>query len=1361
MKKKFSTIWQVMVALVLICSLLVFSGIPAGAVTGLGVSIVTPTDGTDYHVGETINVTATITPADTDADDVIVTLGLTGEAELVGGSASYNVGPIPAYWSDTTVNWTLKCTGPGDVAITVTAQAANGPSGSAGPVTVHQLTQEELTVTIDPPAASEICKCTNFEVDAWVKNTGDFTISDIDVTLGIDGDAELVSPTLTQNIIDLAKGASTEVTWTLHCYAGAIGNCPSHNYVDLEVTAVGDGPISGTDAVTGSYSYDNYVDQKYLMLEITAPEPPQEYCVGDEFYVDANIKNCFEQDVEGTLTLTLDPASGAVIEEPPAAVQENVTIPGEGEIDLSDDGGPQRWHLTCAEGGDLNITVSFLGIAGTTTLCDKDTVIIPQKSPADLDVELSGPSCVAYSQDFDVTATVTNTGGPGAATATGVNADLDLLSGDVTGDMPDKAVADIPAGESRQVSWTLNCNGPTDAEFDITVTGSDDCETVLEAADTLSVMQIDLEMSVLNTPSGPYRPSQEFCVTATLTNHEPEDTVTVDSVTIDPPGSTNLVSGEDATKPVGDILPGESQQISWTLHCNSEGSSDYVLVNADVTEPCEVTISALTGTFDQEYPPTTLKLELLSPDEGAKYATSQEFAVTAVVTNTGGQPAENAVVGIHGNGFDVIDAPGETVPGEGVMLGTLEPGESETLTWTLHCDESGLTRIFACTWAINLDLGGEQECFDLIDFVRVWQYPAAHLEVQILDDVTPDEIVTCNTFDVTAIIRNTGEADATEVYATLSVNPDGSVRVSADDPEGTYTKYVGTIPGHDSEANYKYVTWNLHCKVACESEITVTVTGNDEYGWHIKQENSTTGNFQIELGALVSQQLIAPYVETYFPEYGYGYSEEPNRGWAYGIFVGDANQLPPGPFLLDTDISIIGLYSGNDYLGHVTGHGYVVPSVNFMDMMFASHVYDHAVNYLELLHYYCGYDPDEVKGEDVMFWVVHVTMDSSGDFMGFEDPTAWCISGGLLEVINGTVVGSYNKCISQGDRSYDDCYQDSLLGGTFYSNLAAEPGRTIPEKFIEPDGVTIKQLPLSTDLEVTKEVEGDDTVTVGETVTFTITVENLGPSDATGIFVYDLLPAGLNFTGLTLSQGWYYVGEGQWSVGDLAEGETATLTLTATVNTVGEIYNAAVVGYLDQHDPITTNDVGVAMVTGEAPEAVTSWEITVGTGYNLISLPLIPDGDNIEAMTAPLEDLIKIYRYDALLEPPDWLEYDPTMPFPSGSTLFTMEDGYGYWVKMTNPDSFTFDGWELVAETDPPSVPPSYDVVEGWNLIGFKSTTPKPAAEYLDGIDGKYVMIYGYDGGFFIAGSPGHEYLQPGLGYWLALKIGESGTIYP
>lgn len=80
---------------------------------------------------------------------------------------------------------------------------------------------------------------------------------------------------------------------------------------------------------------------------------------------------------------------------------------------------------------------------------------------------------------------------------------------------------------------------------------------------------------------------------------------------------------------------------------------------------------------------------------------------------------------------------------------------------------------------------------------------------------------------------------------------------------------------------------------------------------------------------------------------------------------------------------------------------------------------------------------------------------------------------------------------------------------------------------------------------------------------------------------------------------------------------------------------------------------------------------------------------------------------------------------------------------------------------DPPELPPAYDVVVGWNMVGFKSrATNVTAADYLDGTI--YVRIYGFENGtwFTIPGPPyEYPYMKPGRGYWVAFT--EPGTIYP
>ena len=66
-------------------------------------------------------------------------------------------------------------------------------------------------------------------------------------------------------------------------------------------------------------------------------------------------------------------------------------------------------------------------------------------------------------------------------------------------------------------------------------------------------------------------------------------------------------------------------------------------------------------------------------------------------------------------------------------------------------------------------------------------------------------------------------------------------------------------------------------------------------------------------------------------------------------------------------------------------------------------------------------------------------------------------------------------------------------------------------------------------------------------VVFTVTVTNAGPDTAVNARVSDLLPAGFGFVSATPSVGSYDNVTGLWSVGDLANGASATLQLVAQI----------------------------------------------------------------------------------------------------------------------------------------------------------------------------------------------------------------------
>ncbi len=97
--------------------------------------------------------------------------------------------------------------------------------------------------------------------------------------------------------------------------------------------------------------------------------------------------------------------------------------------------------------------------------------------------------------------------------------------------------------------------------------------------------------------------------------------------------------------------------------------------------------------------------------------------------------------------------------------------------------------------------------------------------------------------------------------------------------------------------------------------------------------------------------------------------------------------------------------------------------------------------------------------------------------------------------------------------------------------------------------VTITTSPPVANL-VTVKTRSSSTATpsVGDTVTFKIVVTNNGPNTVPNPTLTDTLPSGLTYTGNTASQGTYASGTGLWSVGSLANGASATLTLSGTVN---------------------------------------------------------------------------------------------------------------------------------------------------------------------------------------------------------------------
>lgn len=148
---------------------------------------------------------------------------------------------------------------------------------------------------------------------------------------------------------------------------------------------------------------------------------------------------------------------------------------------------------------------------------------------------------------------------------------------------------------------------------------------------------------------------------------------------------------------------------------------------------------------------------------------------------------------------------------------------------------------------------------------------------------------------------------------------------------------------------------------------------------------------------------------------------------------------------------------------------------------------------------------------------------------------------------------------------------DPTATGTLENTASVSP----PSGVTDPDSSNNSSTDTNTlnpesDLAVTKTVSNNNP-SVGDTITYTITVTNNGSSTATNVQVSDPPPSGLTIQSSTESQGSYNSGTGAWTVGTLANGASATLTVTARVDVATPITNTATAS-ADQTDPNSANN---------------------------------------------------------------------------------------------------------------------------------------------------------------------------------------------
>jgi len=155
-----------------------------------------------------------------------------------------------------------------------------------------------------------------------------------------------------------------------------------------------------------------------------------------------------------------------------------------------------------------------------------------------------------------------------------------------------------------------------------------------------------------------------------------------------------------------------------------------------------------------------------------------------------------------------------------------------------------------------------------------------------------------------------------------------------------------------------------------------------------------------------------------------------------------------------------------------------------------------------------------------------------------------------------------------------------------------------------------------------------------------------------------------------------------------------------------------------------------------------SFTIPLDLSWNLISLPLEPDNNQVSQILGPaISGIESVWEFKEGL----WQFYVPGDP--ETSVLEILKPGYGYWVK-TNQEGLSIQ-IQGQFKTSPLTLP------TGWHLIGFNILQRMPVEEALIDIEGEYESVWGYQDGVWQVYDPNHPgfsdliEMEPGRGYWI------------
>ncbi len=198
--------------------------------------------------------------------------------------------------------------------------------------------------------------------------------------------------------------------------------------------------------------------------------------------------------------------------------------------------------------------------------------------------------------------------------------------------------------------------------------------------------------------------------------------------------------------------------------------------------------------------------------------------------------------------------------------------------------------------------------------------------------------------------------------------------------------------------------------------------------------------------------------------------------------------------------------------------------------------------------------------------------------------------------------------------------------------------------------------------------------------------------------------------------------------------EVAIYNRSLSAEEIQELYNKSLFDDGVHNVTVYASDTAGNMRSSTAWFILNNYTIPLTAGWNLISIPVVPENTSLQSVLASIEG-----NYSVVYA---WIGGGWRRSTDNRNPLAEIVPEYGYWIYMTAQDTLELNG------TVPSST--TININPGWNLVGYPSFTSRDITTVLSSID--YSIVYAWTGnGWKRSTDPRDPLTQmdTGYGYWI------------